>query len=510
MSLWLKSRKPSAPECIGLSFYAGGFACCVVNRVSNRLVSTHVQTVADGLALADALAGWVRDSGLKGRRCYVTLSPDDYKLLTAETPAVPEAEINQALLWGLREVIDSRPEETVIDSFPSASGIHRPGTPIRQVVTARRARIRAIVDAVEGAGLVLGAIEIPELSQRNVIAQLEDDTLGVGLVSQSARGVSVSMYRGGELYVTRQLVGISSLADAGHPLTAPRLVEQLGLELLRTLDYYDSQLRQRPPAAILLQPLAIETRPLLDGLTTTIDIPAKQLQFGHVIQGSEALSAEAGESCFNALGAALRRDTATQQINLYTAEFHPRRDWLSATRCAQLWSGTLAAGLLIAAALAWHAHALSGTLKSLQAQLQDEQTALTAAQTTLAARTPSPALTAELQRRSAEAAAKAELLVALEQDELAGRAGYTPVLQSLGRTTIDGLWLSGIEIVSGDVNLTGTTRRAELIPEYIAKIVGAADFGARGYKSLDVKAGDNGLLHFALRGQRSDKTGATQ
>lgn len=308
MSSWFKARKIQSPDCVGLSLHTAGFASCVVDRTANKLLSALTQPISSDAAFAEVLAHFVRDHSLKGRRCRVSLGPDDYKLLPAETPAVPEAEINQALLWGLREVIDTKPEDTVLESFPFASGINRPGKPVRHVVTARKTRIRAIVDAVLGAGLELESIEIPELSQRNVIALLQEDAIGVGLVSQSTRGVSVAIYRGGELYVTRQLAGISNLSDAGHPLTAPRLAEQLGLELLRTLDYYDSQLKQRPPAAIFLQPLLAETRPLLDSLAATINLPIKQLRFADALQSSAQISPETQERCFTALGAALRSE----------------------------------------------------------------------------------------------------------------------------------------------------------------------------------------------------------
>lgn len=310
MPSWFSSRKIPPSECVGLSLHADGFSCCVINRATKKLVSAHSQPMARESELAEALLHFVRDHSLKGHSCHVSLGPDDYKLLSAETPTVPEAEINQALLWSLRDVIDSKPEDTVLASFASASGIHRSGNPIRQVVAARKTRIRTIVDAVLGAGLELAAIEVPELSQRNVIALLKEDAIGVGLVSQSTRGVSLAIYRGGELYVTRHLAGVTNLSDAGHPLTAPRLAEQLGLELLRTLDYYDSQLRQRPPAAIFLQPLQTETRPLLEGLSATINVPVKQLRFADALAGGENISNEMQERCFSALGAALRSEAA--------------------------------------------------------------------------------------------------------------------------------------------------------------------------------------------------------
>jgi len=310
MPIWFKNKKTKATERLGLSLSANALACCVVAKAEPRLLSTGVYTLESNAALTETLARLTREQGWRGLPCHISLAADDYKLLPAETPAVPEAEINQALLWSLREVLDTKPEDTVLESFAFASGISRPGKPARHVVTASKQRIRGIVEAVREAGLDLESIDIPELSLRNVTSRLPENGQGIGLISQSARGVSVTIYRAGELYVTRQLAGISNFDDATHPLTMPRLAEQLGLELLRTLDYYDSQLHQRPPAAIYLQPLHGEIRPLLDNLGTTINLPIKLLQFVDVLPGGERVTGELQSRCLSALGAALREDVA--------------------------------------------------------------------------------------------------------------------------------------------------------------------------------------------------------
>ncbi len=191
-----------------------------------------------------------------------------------------------------------------------------------------------------------------------------------------------------------------------------------------------------------------------------------------------------------------------QQINLYTAEFHPQRQWLTPQHCAQLWGAVLALGLLIAGALAWHNRSLQSEANTLQERVNSEQKNLAADQVVLASRKPSPALAAELNRSNAEEAAKNELLDALQNGALSGLHGYTPVLVGLARNTMDGLWLTAIEISGGDVNLQGQTRKADFVPAYIDKIVGDSGFGPREYRSLKLHADDKGLLTFELRGHR--------
>jgi len=193
-----------------------------------------------------------------------------------------------------------------------------------------------------------------------------------------------------------------------------------------------------------------------------------------------------------------------QQINLYTAEFRPQRQWLTPQLCVQLWGGILVVGLLIAIAQSWHGHRLRGEMNALQAQVDNEKTSLAADQAALALRKPSPALTTELERSNAEEAAKNELLEALQAGALSGKQGYTPILVGLARNTMEGLWLTAIEIGGGDVNLKGATRRADFVPEYIDKIVSDNGVGPREYRSLKLQTDDQGVLTFELRGHRAE------
>lgn len=191
-----------------------------------------------------------------------------------------------------------------------------------------------------------------------------------------------------------------------------------------------------------------------------------------------------------------------QQINLYTAEFHPQRQWLTPRMCLQLWGAALAIGIVVATAQGWRHYRLSAEASLLQTQVSSEQSSFDADQAALAARLPSPALGAELERSKGEETAKNELLKALQNGVLSGQHGYTPVLVGLARNTIDGLWLTSIEIEGGDVNLKGETRKPDFVPAYIDKIVADSDFGPREYRSLKMETDDKGLLSFELRGHR--------
>lgn len=308
--MWFMSaRKGSTQEAIGLALGGARLSLCRIDaRGQLRWAGSFPLEPTDDWARV--LADGVREQNLRGLPCHVVLGGDDYKLLPVEAPDVPAAEIDQALLWSLRDMLDAPPPEMVVQSFPLASGIGRPGRQMRHAVAARRRRIQAVVDGVLGAGLELRSIDIPELALRNLASRLPEDAQGVCMVSRTGRAVTITLYRDGELYLARQLAGSANLDDALHPLTAPRLADQLGLDLLRTLDYFDSQLQQRPPAAVCLQPLPGDASMLLQALSETLRLPVRQLRFDELVKSDVPLGAEVQADCLLALGGALRGVTA--------------------------------------------------------------------------------------------------------------------------------------------------------------------------------------------------------
>ena len=309
--MWFnKIKSRAAQSALGVALSPSKLAICRLDGEETLSAAwSYPLAPTDNWALL--LADAVRDHDLKGLPCHVVLSGDDYKLSPVEAPDVPPAEVDQALLWSLRDVLDAPPQDMIVQSFPFASSLERPGRNMRYAVSARKSRIQSTVTGVLEAGLDLQTIDIPELALRNLVARLPENTPGVCIVSKGVRNISIAMYREGELYLARQLAGAANLDDAGHPLTAPRLADQLGLDLLRTLDYYDSQLQQRPPAAIFLQPLVGDTSTLLQALTETVRVPVRQLGFGDAIKLSPMftaeLTAELQTDCVLALGAALRK-----------------------------------------------------------------------------------------------------------------------------------------------------------------------------------------------------------
>ncbi|MBI2380318.1 MAG: PilN domain-containing protein [Gammaproteobacteria bacterium] len=463
------------------------------------------ESLPAGAGLAEALAERVRQRGWKNLPAVLVLSGQDYKLLPAEVPDVPEAERSQALLWGLRDLLDRPPEDTILDSFPFAQGLERPGKRMCYAVAAAKARLAELVALVGEAGLRLEAIDIPELALRNLLRRLPEDAQGLGLVASGSRGACIAIVREGELYLNRQLAGVAELSGACHPLTAPALADQLSLEILRTLDYYDSQLNQRPLAALYLPPLPGDSTVFQELLGANLPLVVARMEPGAICELEPGLQPDWGPGGLRALGGALGLLAAPprQRINLYTEALKPERRLLDLGRSL----GLVAAALALAGGLAWLDW--SGELRA-QAELERQTASLEALRKSvaeqrqrLAGRSPSPSLSRELAEAGEQLAARRALASALQQGAALERQGYSPVLTGLARQTQPGLWLTRIAAKGARLELEGLAREPEQVARWMEALGEDGALGRRGFASLDLAPTEppGPLLRFSLRGE---------
>jgi Tfp pilus assembly protein PilN len=194
----------------------------------------------------------------------------------------------------------------------------------------------------------------------------------------------------------------------------------------------------------------------------------------------------------------------TQRINLYTAEFRARRQYLSLPWVAVGCGALLLIGIF-ATVVQWRYGAgVRADIAAAQGEVDALNRTLEVERARLAQHVALPELTRQLQKLQEELAAKAQLVVALQNTPLAVRNGYAPVFEALARHPLDGLWLTRIDVIGDAVNLAGEARRPELVPEYIATLTGDAQFSAQSYEVLTMQRNDQGLMQFEIRRRAGD------
>jgi MSHA biogenesis protein MshI len=232
------------------------------------------------------------------------LDPNGYRLLLVEAPDVPADELRAAVRWRIKDLIDFHIDDAVIDVFEMPA--HARGGPNRMMyaVTARAEFVKQQIEAVEGAGLNLDVIDIPELSLRNVATLLEDGQRGTAFLYLGARRATLLLVRQGVLYLARYVeTGVGTLADVGE--LRPELVAGLALEVRRSLDYFESHYEQTSIQQLYTSGLEAADR---EHIGRELGIAVHDVDVNALFEMDDALSPELQRLCLPAIGAALRRD----------------------------------------------------------------------------------------------------------------------------------------------------------------------------------------------------------
>jgi MSHA biogenesis protein MshI len=296
---------------VGLEMHAGGLALVAQEWLEGKPQVRQMDFLAFSAADSPAqlLKSWVAERKLAKTPCHIVLGTDTYQVLLVEPPEVPAEELRQAIRWRLKDLITIPVDQAAVEVFALPADGIRSNKKMVYVVACETKKIQAIVDMVREAGLILDSIDIGELALRNLALRLLPPDLaerGIAIARIRPGAGSVYIYRQGNLYLGRSF----SLNYSGGLLDSlPE--EALALELQRSLDYYERQMGQAPPAMIYVCGEQVSEDKIGSVLKASLAPkvlwlnPASAATFAE-IELDDALA----QQCIAALGGALRVEQA--------------------------------------------------------------------------------------------------------------------------------------------------------------------------------------------------------
>ncbi|MCE2596029.1 biogenesis protein MshI [Motilimonas cestriensis] len=234
--MFTKLWQTKASHSIGVYFRPDMIAVVVMNK--SGLQQLHTKPITSSELWPQALAEIVSKNQLKKGRVYGVLSQHFYQQLQIERPNVADDELTQSLPFAIKELVSEPLHELVLDYYQV------PAVPMMaerlNVIYSQKSVIKRVVKSVAEAGLTLEHIGIEELALANLLtAQAETQML---IYQHSADDVRISVVRDNALYFSRHLRGFQSLCQQAQQMDT-FLLEGLGLELQRSLDYVVAQLK---------------------------------------------------------------------------------------------------------------------------------------------------------------------------------------------------------------------------------------------------------------------------
>jgi MSHA biogenesis protein MshI len=285
---------------LALELASGGIAWAVAGDGIHE-VRTGVVEV-ESASRHEALQELITEHSLKGAVTNLVLSQDQYQIFQAERPPVEAHELAEAVRWKLGELLDYPANQAVIDTFPFPDDATRDRGKLINAVCAHQELIGGHVEFIREAGLELNRIDVAELALRNLLAYADPEGRGAALLYLSENHGHMVFCRGNMIYMARRIeVSLAQLRDAASQEQA---VQALALEMQRSLDYFESQLRQVPPGRIQVAGHP-EHLPLAGMLTTNVTAEVADFDW-RVVLGDE--TPEPDPRAGLALGALLATD----------------------------------------------------------------------------------------------------------------------------------------------------------------------------------------------------------
>lgn len=314
---------------VGIHFAPEGIsmACHVDMKDQERpfIKAVFFNETRTDLEKSQLLRKFVVDNQLEKMNCNVVLTNKDYSLTLVDRPNVDPKEMNQALQWLVRESIDFPIEEAVLDSFEVPLPRVRDNTKVSYIAVIRRSLLQPIQSLISQAGLILKYIDIPELALRNLVVQSPNGSQGQLLVYLNATGGKLMICREGNIYLIRNVDLNLAALEIGKPESdASSTLEEVALEIQRSLDFCQSYFRQPIVGSILLLPTLLHVELILRSLKSSLGVEINHLDLTKHLNFQQPITQPELANNLLAIGAGLRetvreepvvRDTASQSLS---------------------------------------------------------------------------------------------------------------------------------------------------------------------------------------------------
>jgi MSHA biogenesis protein MshI len=190
---------------------------------------------------SEAIHALQADADLAGK-CHIVLNAQQSQIVQVDKPSVPAAEINSALKWQIKDLVSIAPENMVLDYFdgPVLAG----GQEKINVVCSPINELKKIVTAVNQGEMDVASITIAEFAFANLLPIQKEACLLV--CQQPNEEIVLLIVKEGKLYFHRRLRGFSQIAMKTEDELAMTVIDGLALEIQRSSDYFERQLKQAP------------------------------------------------------------------------------------------------------------------------------------------------------------------------------------------------------------------------------------------------------------------------
>ncbi|BDX08136.1 MSHA biogenesis protein MshI [Planctobacterium marinum] len=240
------NRKPSGFASLGIEYDINGLHLCATQEVDGQ----HTWVLNQTFPLQDwqsSLKSFVEEQQLQNTKTTLVFATKKYKLVQTDKPAVPEEELAQALQWSAKDLLMTQ-DEVVMDYFDLPA--QTMGANKVNVVAIPKAELFDVCQGVLEAGLFIERVTVEELATCELLPKNQEGYVTV--FQAPGAEVCLNIVKAGKLYFSRRIKGYEQISSFTEMELQMGVSETLSVELQRSMDFFESQLRQAPVKKIYL------------------------------------------------------------------------------------------------------------------------------------------------------------------------------------------------------------------------------------------------------------------
>ncbi|TWX49206.1 hypothetical protein [Colwellia hornerae] len=224
-------------------------------------------------------------------QCHLVLASSQTQIVQVDKPNIPENELNAALKWQIKDLVNHSPEDMVVDYFdgPILSG----GNEKINVVCASKKELLALIGPLNQNGLTLKSITTEEFAFASLLSVQDDACLMV--CQQPNEEIILLIVKQGKVFFSRRLRGFAQISTKTEEELSLGIVDNLNLEIQRSTDYFERQLKQAPIRSIeVIVPMANEAllaRKLAENTNVAVNLLTMPEGFTHSREFAVSLGA---------------------------------------------------------------------------------------------------------------------------------------------------------------------------------------------------------------------------
>ena len=297
---------------VGIEFGPDGLAVSYIEHSTDpdephKIVYSAFIADVDPKKQVEALTHLVKSERWAGQPCSVVLHPNMYQLLLVDAPDVPEDEMKDAMRFRVKDLVSYSLNECIVDIFQLPEDAYRGRLKMLYTAATSEEVVSTVAGYIEKSGLNLWQIEISELALRNLASLSPANEEGVAILWLKTTTSYINLCQNSDLYLSRKFEAGIGAAQATPQLTSFQSdMEQLTLEIQRSLDYYESQLGKGNIHKMYVAPLIRPAPGVLEYLQENLHVPVEKLDISQYFSDFPEMEETEQALCMTAIGTAIR------------------------------------------------------------------------------------------------------------------------------------------------------------------------------------------------------------